>query len=519
MPQFLYCLTFKDKAICLTLAALSSAILAIAIDYCCFIVLGSTTAGTWYNKYWLLFFAAGCFTLLSCLVFRNDFQKHPERPFFIVVLIFTCMSSIVFDICEISWDVGNHFRFMLSWTEPDLDLIANEAEAAEIHTALAGPYTIADLNYWKNSLDDLSTLTSNAIISDTYMHLYNKISSLPASFIYFICTAFGTSFTTKYVLAKLSYAIIYSVVVFLGMRCLHSGKMIFATIALLPVALFLAANYSYDYWVNAFLLYAMALLVRELQTPDTYLTFKRAVYIFMIFIIGCGPKAIYFPLVFLCILMPRSKFASSLHSRIYRAFCFIIPVLIASTFLLSFITVGPGTGDARGGSDVNSTEQVAFILQDPMRYLQILLTFMINDLAVFPIGLDQFAYLQHPSTPIWLASSLLILFATFTDRNDYDIRAVNWKSRTLTIVITFIIVCLICSALYVSFTPVGLDTINGVQDRYYIPLLFGFFYFLGSVRFGEKIRNHIKHYNFIILLLLSVLPYITLWECYLIYVV
>lgn len=519
MPQFLYCKSTKDKAICLFFAAFASILFAIVVNLVLFALYGPTTAGTWYNKYWSFFFAAICFTLLSFYIFRNDFQEHPERPFFVIVLVFTCMASIAFDICEISWDVGNHFRFMLSWTEPDLGLIADEAEAAEMHTAFGGPYAIADLNYWKNWLNDMSNLTSNAIVSDTYVHFYNKISSLPASFVYFLCTALGTSFTTKYVLAKLLYAIIYSVVVFLGMRCLHSGKMIFAAIALMPISLFLAANYSYDYWVNAFLLYAMALLIRELQTPDTPLTLKRAVYIFLIFIVGCGPKAIYFPLAFLCILMPRTKFSNSFNSRIYRAFCFIVPMLIASTFMLSFITTGSEVGDSRGGSDVSSIGQVAHILQDPIGFAQILITFLINDLLRSPMSIDHFAYLQHPMTPVWLISALLLLFTTFTDKNGYDIPATTWKSRTLTIIISFVTLCLVCSALYVSFTPVGLDTIYGVQHRYYIPLLFGFFYFLGSARIGKKIRTHFKHYNFIALLLLSILPYITIWECYLIYVI
>lgn len=519
MPHFLYCRTAKDKSICLLLAAIVSVSLATLINLGCFAIFGSTTAGTWYNKFWAYFFAAACFTLLSFYAFRNDFREHPERPFFVVVLVFTCMASIAFDICEISWDVGNHFKFMLSWTEPDLGLIANEAEAAEMHTAFGGPYTIADLNYWKNWLNNASGFTSNAIVSDTYIHFYNKISSIPASLIYFICTALGTSFTTKYVLAKLSYAIIYSVVVFLGMRCLRSGKMIYATIALMPVGLFLAANYGYDYWVNAFLLYAIALLIRELQTPEAPLTLKRAIFIFAIFIIGCGPKAIYFPLAFLCILMPRTKFNTTLGSRIYRVFCFIVPLAIASSFMLSFISTGPGTGDLRGGSEVNSTGQVAFVFQDPIRYIQILLTFLINDLIKAPTSIDNFAYLQEPLTPIWLISALILLFTTFTDKNKYDEPAVNWKSRTLTFVITFITLCLVCSALYVSFTPVGLDTINGVQHRYYIPVLFGFFYFLGSVKIGKKAKKHLTHYNFIILLLLSILPYITIWESYFVYVV
>ena len=56
---------------------------------------------------------------------------------------------------------------------------------------------------------------------------------------------------------------------------------------------------------------------------------------------------------------------------------------------------------------------------------------------------------------------------------------------------------LIWTALYLSFTPVGLGHINGVQARYYIPLLL----LIATLSFNNKIKLKMtqKCYNVIII--------------------
>lgn len=49
---------------------------------------------------------------------------------------------------------------------------------------------------------------------------------------------------------------------------------------------------------------------------------------------------------------------------------------------------------------------------------------------------------------------------------------------------------LIWTALYLSFTPVGNTSINGVQSRYFIPLLFIFLYSLKGIKISHSVSDN-----------------------------
>ena len=61
------------------------------------------------------------------------------------------------------------------------------------------------------------------------------------------------------------------------------------------------------------------------------------------------------------------------------------------------------------------------------------------------------------------------MFFTFTEK---DSKQLDFKYSFSVIASSIGVVSLIWTALYLSFTPVGSTEINGVQPRYFLPLLF-----------------------------------------------
>ena len=76
--------------------------------------------------------------------------------------------------------------------------------------------------------------------------------------------------------------------------------------------------------------------------------------------------------------------------------------------------------------------------------------------------------------------------------------------------ITLGVIVLIWTALYLSFTPIGYTTINGVQPRYFLPLLFPLLICLGSSKFKVKISD--KIYNFIVLVIPAIVIFIAVYQ-------
>ena len=65
--------------------------------------------------------------------------------------------------------------------------------------------------------------------------------------------------------------------------------------------------------------------------------------------------------------------------------------------------------------------------------------------------------------------------------------------------------CFTCLALYITWTPVGSSTIDGVQGRYFIPLIAVLVLLLtGKRQVAEGIEREVSHKNDLIVILVVV---------------
>ena len=102
---------------------------------------------------------------------------------------------------------------------------------------------------------------------------------------------------------------------------------------------------------------------------------------------------------------------------------------------------------------------------------------MLLNLARYGVALDKWVMLLIPL--------LLLLFFYNDEENPF---VYTKKQRITSGLIIFVVVGLIWTALYLSFTTVGSTVIHGVQARYYLPILLPTSYVL----FGGRIKLKIK---------------------------
>lgn len=517
----LRCSNTRQKVCLLVIWAILSILIGMIADLAAYFVVGPTSRGTWYNEYWIGFFAIVCFAVGAFFVFRHDLESKPENVFLCCVLMFTCFSSISYSVNEVSWDLDSHYWFMLEWSEPNRTVELSEADEAIVYRSESVVNTSIDVIDGRiaelDRLDDTQGDTYTTL-HGLWRDIYKRVSSLPASVLYFFLTVLGLPFSFRFIAARIVYALIYSLVLYLGMRYLKSGKMIFAVVALFPTMLFIASVYSYDYWVNAFVMMGTAYIVGALQRPNERITLREAMLMIGGFVIGLGPKAIYFPMILLCLLVPKSRFATVSQSRIFRASVVGATLFVLASFAVPYFLVsGPGVGDVRGGSEVNSMEQIKFILSNPIEYADICLSFLGQYLSL-PSSqgyIIYYAYLGFCSPVVWVAILFIVTFATVTDKAPCDNAVNNWKSRMLVVMLSSITLVLVVTSLYVSFTAVASPMIAGCQPRYILPLVFAFLVFIGprDWRLSAKI-SQTSLYNGFILAAMFLLNYIGLWQVY-----
>lgn len=446
-----------------------------------------------FNTPRFLFFWSIGLLIFFLIKIRHRLGKQPELGFLVVALICGSLIGLTSTLSYSSWDERIHysrtdnksFKWLLKKKVNDLYAKATSVpfsySVQEQKTINAFLDNNKKNKFIKNEIKDFSLLT-----------FYNRIAYVPGGFSIFLGRITRVPHHLIFILGRITNLLIFTLITFLAIKKLLTGKMLMAIIALLPTSIFLASHYGYDHWVTAFSFLALAIFFSHLQQPDKKITWKEIFLMIGSLILACGPKTIYFPLFLFFFLLKSTKFQTKKDYQKFLALNTLSLLLVLSSFILPFLILGPGDGDKRGGETVNSTKQVAFILANPIEYSKILFNFLKEYLAPKNSSgfISSFAYLGHVKG--FSIIGIILILSLFTTRKIPLKNSLKIKTVLVGFFVFISTTILISTALYVAFTPVKSSIINGVQPRYLIPLLFPFLFsiklILENVSF-KKIPN------------------------------
>lgn len=323
--------------------------------------------------------------------------------------------------------------------------------------------------------------------------LYVTIAYIPSAIGHVLGRGLGCSFAITFFIGKCINVFVYALLVYFAIRKLKSGKLILAIISLLPTNIFFAASYGYDIWLTGFMLLAIATIIGYIQDKDCTISRKSILILMLLFLIGLSPKAIYFPLIGLCFLVPKERFGDKKDYKFYCICVSVSVVFVLMSFVLPFFFSGAGADDMRGGSDVNSMGQIKFILTNPLSYTQILLNHLKSYLAVENQA-SLLASMMHMGNSHYFVLVFLTMTATiFCDREEVDDYANHMVHRLWTLFVVLVCVVLISTALYVSFTGVASPVIQGCQYRYLMPLVYPTAYFVFNIKVTNRANKNLMY--------------------------
>lgn len=146
--------------------------------------------------------------------------------------------------------------------------------------------------------------------------------------------------------------------------------------------------------------------------------------------------------------------------------------------LLSFVlpaVLSPATvGDTRINSDTSPSGQIAFIKGNIPNYISILWNNagvgFFNSFFGKQTLTSSLYYAQFPDWT-YTVSLIALIVLTFINYDGKEMKSIGWMYRLLMFYIIVGTVCFIWTALYISFTNVTASVIEGVQGRYFLPLI------------------------------------------------
>lgn len=265
------------------------------------------------------------------------------------------------------------------------------------------------------------------------------------------------------------------IILFFCIRYLPFGKRILLVIALLPMNMHESISLAGDSFTLAIAaaFITFVLYIRFVQKGKLNRLQYVLFYILLFYTASC--KIVYVPFVMAAFLIPKERFGSKksygwnvVSAMILTGFASISWLLISSRLLVEF---NPG---------VNSLEQIRFVLSHPLEYIEILVRTILNNgeaLVKSMLGSSLGYYNVNINIGIIALIALILVDVCvkenriWTDETGNVENNVLWQ-RGLLFFICVCIVVLIYTSLYVQWTAVGNDTVDGVQGRYFLPILF-----------------------------------------------
>ncbi|MDR1953506.1 MAG: DUF2142 domain-containing protein [Clostridiales Family XIII bacterium] len=451
------------------------------------------------------FIAAALLVVLALIKFRGN----AEKLFLAISLTVGLMMAIVFPIGQVTWDeVVHHFYAVKQSYFGDAYVTMAERNAGSI-----AQEDYFDSDTRKPLVDEKNAeyaLGYDNMWHKNYLRSYINVGHMPSGLFLYIGRAMGLPFSLLFIFGRFANVLVYALIVYFAIRKLKTGKYILAVIALMPTALFLASNYGYDYWVTAFMMLGFVYYFDELRRPQERLQLKNLLIMVGSFVLALGPKPIYFPLLCILYFIGKQKFETQRLHRLYIVFVTLAMLFAVMSFVLPYLlSTGGLEGDVRGGGDVNTAEQIKYILAHPLEYAQTLWEFtkLYFSFSYLSGTITFFAYLDFGFSAT--IPFVLLFLVVFTDRDEIDRLNTGIRVKSYVTLACLFTMILVFTCLYITYTPLGLKEINGVQPRYILPVAFPFLMVLGS----SRIRNTMNKilYSELVFGIMSFVLMCTVW--------
>lgn len=296
----------------------------------------------------------------------------------------------------------------------------------------------------------------------------------------------GMPFIYTFYAGRIFNVLGYALICFFAIRTAKTCKRLLFMMSLVPYALFSSAVYTADTLTVSFAVLSIALFVNMLTAEDGSLDYKLPLG----FGLCCAAMAMcklpYAPLCLLALTVPLKKFASTKDAIRNFVVVFAAVGVISVATLLFGADKGIIQWYQPGMSIVG---QVKYILTHPFRYLMTMIHHGVGSWMDYLFGSTwKMGYCKDVSN-LW--AGLTVLGAVLLSVVDYEPEndVFTWLQKLACVVAAACSWVLVLTALYVSFNVVGAEWIDGVQGRYFYPLVLPLLLLLKNKKFGVNLNK------------------------------
>ena len=463
------------------------------------ITINSITIDNTFNfnlvRFLLIFFML--FVISFFLFYKEIVKKKLHVTFLIVILTFGIIVSLSTPL-NFSFDERAHFikayqgaSFDLGINKKPIKWVGNIDKFTRV-TAFISPF-----DTYKEKLEYSRTFSSTNYTKTEYISTtadnYLPTAYIPASIGLFIGKALKLPFSLVFYLGRVFGVLGYALVLFYTIKKVKVAKRLIFVIGLLPGIVYSVSSYSADAMTIAFSISTVAVFLNMITSKENSLNYKLPIILTICCSIVVMCKMTYAPLCLLILLIPRNKFKE----KVDYLKCRLSVIGTVGVVTLGTIGYSIFTGiNQWHRSGVNPAGQLIFIIYNIPEYILIICKFISTDFFLFFRGsIGDFAYAGLlPNILMYIV--FVILFVLAIIDNEDDILKIDKSDKLMLSLIILVSWVLVITSLYISFTFVGSTSVDGVQGRYFTPLLLLFLLLFKNNKINNSFNK--KKFNYIL---------------------
>ena len=434
---------------------------------------------------------AGLFLLsFICLIWVKGISEKD----FLKIAILIGMASVVLTRFPHAIDESTHFfrSFMISEGK-----LADEVEEGLIGGYVSDNYEdvlsenlsvneyLSNPELWNSSFSE-----DKAFYENPYMASVAPSNHIIGALGILIARCAGLSVVWTIILGRLFDFAFYTLFCYLAIKNARYYKSMFFVLSLLPMSIWLAGSFSLDpILISSALLFASITLKyyfdRELMVTKTDMVLMLICAVFIVSV----KYLVYSPLCLMFFLIPRKAFTKKQYR--FELIAAILLIAVFAVLQLYLLKTFSFTEDRNGNVDV--AEQLAFALGHPGYTVRVLTDFLMSGRyiplqSMAKLGSSVYGVIEV----IGRVMSFFVFIAAAIAPDKYDFGDRKKKGFIALMAMIFAVVTvLVTVSLYFGYTPIGGSTVDGVQARYFIPILICAMMVFSFI----PLKNNIKKYE------------------------
>lgn len=441
------------------------------------------------------------FLIINYLINKKEYK--PEKFWILISIIYLISIMFIIPPYQVP-DEPVHFWNAYKITQIDFSKsLADNFTDQTVET----PLNIGCLNYSHiqtvdrvndfNSVIDCAGSTDNETTWSSYISSGTKLGYIFSAIGIKIADILTNSPLIIFYAGRLFNLLASIIIIFFAIKTTPKYKNVFLFIATIPMFIQQMGSYSYDSTLNAICLLSLAIILKMIFSSDNRWILDTIVLtICAIFIANI--KMIYLPILLFALLIPKEKF----NDKKIIKFIYPIIIIILAYFISYLFQHQLATTNGLVSNLIPDNTNSANVLANPMSIFPIALkTFKVNGWFYIQSLVGYFGWFRYQFPTILIFAYLLyFIYLVCTEEKING----KWYLKLLIIIGILVSVAGIFGSMYFGWSADGLDYVDGVQGRYFIPLLLPILLLTLSQKNELKYEKKINDsYNFINIMVLQ----------------